>query len=132
MTITHRIAIYAEHTTRAGMLALEPDQTSDDIWIVEGTAFELEERADAYAQRTGAGTAAYLRRCAQTIRNAANLTRPYKLALMLESTGNWEILAQFRAESDDAANAEAERRTAGTPHADTWYVLNEHGDNINQ
>ena len=128
----HRIAIYAEHTTRAGMLAPEPDEPSDDIWIIEGTTFELEERADAYAQRKGAGTAAYLRRCAETIRNAAGTTRPYSLALMLESTGEWEIFAQFRAESDDAANAEAERRTAGTPHAETWYVLNEHGKNINQ
>ena len=65
----HRIAIYAEHHSRAGMLAPEPDEPSDDIWIIEGTAFELEERADAYARRQGAGTSAYLRRCAKTIRD---------------------------------------------------------------
>lgn len=64
----HRIAVYAEHTTRAGMLAPDTGTPSDDIWIIEGTAFELEERADAYAQRKGGGTAAYLRKVAKTLR----------------------------------------------------------------
>ena len=65
----HRIAVYAEHHSRAGTLAPEPEEPSDDVWIIEGTAAELEERANAYAQRKGGGTAAYLRKVAETIRD---------------------------------------------------------------
>jgi len=51
----------------------------------------------------------------------------YKIALMLEGTGDFEILEHFDAPDDDAANDYATDRF---PNVE-WYVLDSDGNNIN-
>jgi len=55
--------------------------------------------------------------------------RNYAIALMLESTGEWEIIEEFEACDDDAANEYAKANYPG----DEWYVLDMDNDmqNIN-
>jgi hypothetical protein len=50
----------------------------------------------------------------------------YQVALMMES-GEWDVIDEFYAESDEAANEYAESHYAGQE----WYVLNKDGENIN-
>ena len=51
----------------------------------------------------------------------------YHIASMLESTGDWEIMEQFEADSNQAANAYADQEYQGRP----WYVLDSNMENIN-
>jgi len=51
----------------------------------------------------------------------------YRIAYMLEATGEWEVVETFLAAGDAAANAYAEQHYSGTD----WYVLNADGRNIN-
>ncbi len=51
----------------------------------------------------------------------------YRIAFMLDATGDWEIIEAFRAADDAAANAYAEEHY---PDQD-WYVLDAAGRNIN-
>ena len=53
--------------------------------------------------------------------------RIYKIAFMLGSTGDFEIVETFSASGNDAANAYAEEHYAGRD----WYVLDFGGENIN-
>jgi hypothetical protein len=53
--------------------------------------------------------------------------RTYHVAVMLEATGEFEILETFNADDDADANAYAERNHSGR----AWYVLNENRRNIN-
>ncbi len=52
----------------------------------------------------------------------------YKIAFMLEATGDFEIVEEFEATSDEEANAYAEQYYGDRE----WYVLNEYGENINK
>jgi hypothetical protein len=53
--------------------------------------------------------------------------RTYHVAVVLEATGDFEILETFNAVDDDDANAYAERN-----HSEkSWYVLDENHRNIN-
>jgi hypothetical protein len=51
----------------------------------------------------------------------------YHIAFMLESTGDWEIMEEFEADSNAAANNYAEQEYPDKP----WYVLNAAKENIN-
>jgi hypothetical protein len=50
----------------------------------------------------------------------------YRIAYMLEATGEFEIVETFQAASDEDANAYAEAN-----HDGEWFVLNADGRNIN-
>jgi hypothetical protein len=50
----------------------------------------------------------------------------YRIAYMLEATGEFEIVETFEAADDAAANAYAEAN-----HEGEWYVLDADGNNIN-
>lgn len=52
--------------------------------------------------------------------------RKYKIAYMVETTGEFEITDTFEAEDDAAANAWADANAEGA-----WYVLDADGRNIN-
>ena len=58
------------------------------------------------------------------------ITRPngdcYRIAYMLEATGEFEVVETFRAATDADANAYAEAN-----HDGEWYVLDSTGRNIN-
>jgi len=51
----------------------------------------------------------------------------YKIAEVRGDTGDWDVVAEFEARNDDAANEYAEENYA---HLD-WYVLDENNMNIN-
>jgi hypothetical protein len=51
----------------------------------------------------------------------------YRIAFVLESTGEFEIVETFEAVDDKAANDYAEQHYAGQE----WYVLDAAGENIN-
>jgi hypothetical protein len=51
----------------------------------------------------------------------------YRIAFVLESTGGWEVVEEFPAANNDAANAYAEEHYAGRE----WYVIDADGNNIN-
>jgi hypothetical protein len=53
--------------------------------------------------------------------------RTYHVAVMVEATGEFEILETFNADDDADANAYAERNHSGK----AWYVLDENHRNIN-
>lgn len=54
-------------------------------------------------------------------------TRTYHVAVMLEASGDFEILETFNADDDADANAYAEQNHSGK----AWYVLDENRRNIN-
>lgn len=51
----------------------------------------------------------------------------YQIAFVRESDGEFEVVAEFVAVDDDAANEYAEKHYGGKP----WYVLDRDGSNIN-
>ena len=53
--------------------------------------------------------------------------RQYKIAYMIEATGDWDIVEEFEAENDEEANRYAEAACDN----DNWYVLDADNDNIN-
>ena len=53
--------------------------------------------------------------------------RPYRIAFMLEATGDFEIVKEFEALNDDDANRYAETNYDGQQ----WYVLDAAGRNVN-
>lgn len=58
----------------------------------------------------------------------------YQIAFMVETTGEFEIAEAFDAADDAAANAWAESqepRFRQEYDNDGWYVLDQHGNNIN-
>ena len=58
----------------------------------------------------------------------------YQIAFMLEATGGFEIAETFEAADDAAANAWAESQETRFREEydnDQWWVLDEHGNNIN-
>jgi hypothetical protein len=63
------------------------------------------------------------------VRDAITGVKPmqYHIAFMLESSGDWEIMEEFNADSNAAANDYAEQEYSGKP----WYVLNAAQENIN-
>ena len=69
----HRIAIYAQHTTRAGEVYLgwDGEEESDDFRIYEGTREELLEDARrmrrAFDPRPGGSSTAYMNKVGRSI-----------------------------------------------------------------
>ena len=61
------------------------------------------------------------------VRIAGYVRRQYRIAFMLEATGDFEIVKEFEALNDDDANRYAETNYDGQQ----WYVLNAAGENIN-
>lgn len=54
------------------------------------------------------------------------ITNSYRIAFVM-ADGEWDIVEEFRASNDDAANAYAEEHYAGKE----WFVLDNTGKNIN-
>jgi len=52
--------------------------------------------------------------------------KEYKVAYVMESTGDWEIYDHFEAENDEAAN-----QYAAENYESGWYVLDKNHKNIN-
>ena len=51
----------------------------------------------------------------------------YFIAFVLESDGEWDIVQEFEAYNDNAANSHAEQNYSDRP----WYVLDKNKKNIN-
>jgi len=51
----------------------------------------------------------------------------YKIAEVCGDTGGWDVVAEFEARNDEAANEYAEENYGDLD----WYVLDENGININ-
>ncbi|MBP8130254.1 MAG: hypothetical protein KA184_11810 [Candidatus Hydrogenedentes bacterium] len=71
------VAVFAEHCPAAGLVCHDVDRIESGSWDVvtyEGTRAQLlghADRLDALARTAGAGRDVFLRRCAQSIREAA-------------------------------------------------------------
>jgi hypothetical protein len=60
------------------------------------------------------------------VRMGEAFERTYRIAYMIETTGDFEVTDEFRAVDDDTANAYAEANCEGE-----WYVIDDKNCNIN-
>jgi hypothetical protein len=99
------------------------DRETVDVMLVDGAAYQKCE----WESSTGTD---YFREHGWLFQGqpfTGTVERLYRLAFMLESTGDFEIVETFAARDNFAANAYAEKNYYGR----SWYVLNAEGDNIN-
>ena len=110
-------------------MAGEHARTLDGLWEPLDADTEPSVDVERFATKTDAETTAASLRLADVYSRPMSIVRPknYRVAFVLEASGDFEIVEQFSATSDDAANAYAEERYKGRE----WYVLDDNGKNIN-
>ena len=101
------------------------DRETVDVMLVDGVAYQQSEwdaldSADYERDESG-------RWLFQGQPFAGTVERIYRIAFMLESTGDFEIVETFSTSGNHAANHYARKNYDGRD----WYVLNAEGENIN-
>ena len=104
---------------------IETDRETVDVMLVNRVAYQPSEwdaldSADYERDESG-------RWLFQGQPFAGTVERIYRIAFMLESTGDFEIVETFSTSGNHAANHYARKNYDGRD----WYVLNAEGENIN-
>lgn len=110
-------------------MAGEHARTHDGLWEPLDHAAEPSADVQRFTDKTDAEAMAAELRLAGAHSRPMMIVSPknYRVAFMLEASGEFEIVEHFAATGDDAANAYAENHYQGRP----WYVLDQNGENIN-
>jgi hypothetical protein len=143
------IYVYAENCVQAGRTYSGDDpENNSDVWLwgsgepaalIQQALERLSSRED---KRAGGAGDSYAWKCCRNVlallagpeveysesARAFLPLKPYRIAHVIGSDGSWDILEEFEATDDTAANAYAEANYADDPD---WYVLDAAGDNIN-